>query len=196
MDRRQGAGRARAMNNEYRSLVLAAGEKFRLVPYDVSFSESLFEAVEESRDELLRWTSWCSAEYTMEDSRRWLQSRERYRFEGRAYDFAVTDAKTGELVGGCGIERIERENRIGRLYYWVRNSRRRQGAASEAAQAVAAFGLNNLQLIRLEAIVSENNLIGQRVAEKIGASREIRLRNRVILSGKIQHAYLFALFPE
>jgi len=184
------------MNNEYRSLVLAAGEKFRLIPYDVSFSESLFEAVEESRAELLRWTSWCSAEYSMEDSRRWLQSRERYRFEGRAYDFAVTDAKTGELVGGCGIERIERENRIGRLYYWVRNSRRRQGAASEAAQAVAAFGLNNLQLIRLEAIVSENNLIGQRVAEKIGASREIRLRNRVILSGKIHHAYLFAMFPE
>ncbi len=196
MARQQGARRARAMNNEYRSLVLAAGEKFRLIPYDVSFSESLFEAVEESRAELLRWTSWCSAEYSMEDSRRWLQSRERYRFEGRAYDFAVTDAKTGELVGGCGIERIERENRIGRLYYWVRNSRRRQGAASEAAQAVAAFGLNNLQLIRLEAIVSENNLIGQRVAEKIGASREIRLRNRVILSGKIQHAYLFALFPE
>lgn len=184
------------MNNEYRSLVLAAGEKFRLIPYDVSFSESLFEAVEESRDELLRWTSWCSAEYTMEDSRRWLQSRERYRFESRAYDFAVTDAKTGELVGGCGIECIERKNRIGRLYYWVRNSRRRQGAASEAAQAVAAFGLNNLQLIRLEAIVSENNFVGQRVAEKIGASREIRLRNRVILSGKIHHAYLFALFPE
>ena len=183
------------MNNEYRSLVLAAGEKFRLIPYDVSFSESLSEAVEESRDDLERWTSWCNAKYSIEDSRRWLQSRERYRFEGRAYDFAVTDAKTGDLVGGCGIERIERENRIGRLYYWVRSSRRREGAALEAAQAVAAFGFNNLQLIRLEAIVSEYNFAGQRVVEKIGASREIRLRNRVILSGKIHHAYLFALFP-
>ena len=89
------------MNNEYRSLVLAAGEKFRLIPYDVSFSQSLFEAVDESRDELVRWTPWCSVEYTMEDSRRWLQSRELCRFEGRSYDFAVTDATTGEFVGGC-----------------------------------------------------------------------------------------------
>jgi hypothetical protein len=37
------------MKTEYRSLLFAAGEKFRLVPYDVSFTEPLFEAVEESR---------------------------------------------------------------------------------------------------------------------------------------------------
>jgi ribosomal-protein-serine acetyltransferase len=184
------------MNKEYRSLVLAAGEKFRLIPYDVSFNESLFEAVDESRGELVRWTPWCSVEYTMEDSRRWLRSRELCRFEGRAYDFAVTDATTGELVGGCGIERIERENRVGKLYYWVRSARRREGAASEAAHAVASFGFKSLQLIRLEALVSEGNFLGQRVAEKIGASREIRLRSRVILNGTIHHAYLFALFPQ
>ncbi len=42
------------MTNDYRSLVLAAGEKYRLVPFDVSFTEALFEAVRESRTELLR----------------------------------------------------------------------------------------------------------------------------------------------
>jgi len=51
-------------------------------------------------------------------------------------------------------------------------------------------------LIRLEIFVSEDNLAGQKVAEKLGASREIRLRNRLILNGKVHHAYLFALFPE
>jgi RimJ/RimL family protein N-acetyltransferase len=50
-------------------------------------------------------------------------------------------------------------------------------------------------LIRLEALVAEENFAGQRVAEKIGASREIRLHNRLILNGKIHHTYLFALFP-
>src|SRR6516162_6656760 len=169
------------MNNEYRSLVLAAGEKFRLIPYDVSFSESLFEAVDESRGELVRWTPWCSVEYTKEDSRRWLQSRELCRFEGRAYDFDLTDATTGELVGGCGIERIERENRVGKLYYWIRNSRKSEGGASEAAQAVSSFAFSNLRLIRREIIVPETNFPAQRIAEKIGASREIRLRNRVVL---------------
>jgi ribosomal-protein-serine acetyltransferase len=184
------------MNTDYRSLLLAAGEEFRLIPYDLSFTDSLFEAVEESRGDLARLTSWCSREYNMEDGRRWLQSRERIRFEGRAFDFALTDAINGELVGGCGIERIERENRVGRLYYWVRKSRRRQGAASQAATAVASFGFKTVQLIRLEIVVSESNFPAQRVAEKIGASREIRLRNRLILDGQVHHAYLFALYSE
>jgi len=183
------------MNTEYRSLVLAAGEKFRLIPLDVSFNESLFEAIEESRDELVRWTSWCHAQYAMEDGRRWLQSRERCRFEGRAYDFAVTDAITGELVGSCGVENIERQNRVGQLYYWTRNTRTREGAAFGAAQALTSFAFTSLQLIRLEILVSEDNFVAQRIAEKIGASREIRLRNRLILRGKIYHGYLFALFP-
>jgi RimJ/RimL family protein N-acetyltransferase len=96
------------MTNDYRSLVLAAGENYRLVPFDVSFTEALFEAVQESRNELIRFVSWYYPEYSMEDARRWLQARERERFEGRSYDFAITDAKNGELIGGCGIDRILR----------------------------------------------------------------------------------------
>ncbi len=46
------------MTNDYRSLVLAAGENYRLVPFDVSFTEALFEAVHESRNELIRFVSW------------------------------------------------------------------------------------------------------------------------------------------
>jgi hypothetical protein len=75
----------------------------------------------------------------------------------------------------------------------VRTSRTKQGAATAAARALASFGLNILHLIRLELIVAETNFIGQAVAERIGASREIRLPNRLILGGEIWHAYLFSL---
>ncbi len=181
------------MTTEYRSLVLAAGEKYRLVPFDVSFTEALFEAVQESRNELIRFVSWYYPEYSVEDARRWLQARERERFEGRSYDFAITDAQNGELVGGCGIDRIQSKNCLGNLYYWVRTSRTNKGAATAAAAAIAFFGLTTLRLIRVEIVVAETNLVGQSVAEKIGASREIRLPNRLILDGEILHAYLFSL---
>jgi ribosomal-protein-serine acetyltransferase len=184
------------MTNDYRSLVLAAGEKYRLVPFDVSFTEALFEAAHESQNELIRFVSWYTPEYSMEDARRWLQARERERFEGRSYDFAITDAQNGELVGGCGINRIQSRNCLGNLYYWVRTSRTNKGAASAAAAATASFGLTTLHLIRLEIVVAETNFVGQSVAEKIGASREIRLPNRLILGGEILHAYLFSLLNQ
>ena len=181
------------MTNDYRSLVLAAGNEYRLIPFDVSFTEALFEAVYESRNELIRFVSWYYPEYSMEDARRWLQARERERFEGRSYDFAITDALNGELIGGCGIDRIQSRNCQGNLYFWVRTSRTSKGAATAAAAAIASFGLTTLHLIRLEIVVAETNFFGQAVAEKIGASREIRLPNRLILEGKILHAYLFSL---
>ena len=181
------------MTNDYRSLVLTAGDKYRLVPFNVSFTEALFEAVRESRNDLIRFVSWCSPEYSVDDARRWLQAREKERFDGRSYDFAITDAENGELIGGCGINQIQLKNCQGNLYYWVRTSRTKQGAATAAARALASFGLNILHLIRLELIVAETNFIGQAVAERIGASREIRLPNRLILGGEIWHAYLFSL---
>ncbi len=181
------------MTNDYRSLVLAAGENYRLVPFDVSFTEALFEAVDESRDELIRFVSWCHPEYSMEDARRWLQGRERERFEGWSYDFAITDAQNGELVGGSGIDRIQPKNCLGNLYYWTRTSRTKRGAATASASALASFGLSALRLIRLEIVVAETNFAGRSVAEKIGAGLEIRLPNRLILGGEILHAYLYSL---
>jgi RimJ/RimL family protein N-acetyltransferase len=185
------------MTTDYRCMVLAAGEKYRLVPFDVSFTEALFEAVHESRNELIRFVSWYYPEYSIEDARRWLQARERERFEGRSYDFAITDAQNGELIGGCGIDRIQTKNCLGNLYYWVRTSQTNKGAATAAAAAIVSFGLSTLHLIRLEIVVAETNFVGQSVAEKIGASREIRLPNRLILGGEILHAYLFSVLkPE
>jgi ribosomal-protein-serine acetyltransferase len=181
------------MTKDYRSLVLAAGENYRLVPFDVSFTEALFEAAHESRNELITLVSWYHPEYSMDDARRWLQTRERERFEGRSYDFAITDAKNGELIGGCGIDRIQSKNRQGNLYYWIRTSQTKKGAATAAARAIANFGLTTLDLIRIEIVVAETNFAGQAVAEKIGASREIRLPNRLILEGQILHAYMFSL---
>ena len=181
------------MTPDYRSLVLTAGDEYRLVPFDVSFTEALFEAVHESRNELIHSVSWYSPEYSIEDARRWLQARERERFDGRSYDFAITDAQNGELIGGCGIDRIQIKNRQGNLYYWVRTSRTHKGAATAAVTAIASFGLATLHLIRLEIVVAETNFAGQSIAEKIGASREIRLPNRLVLEGEILHAYLFSL---
>jgi ribosomal-protein-serine acetyltransferase len=181
------------MKHDYRSLVLTAGDKFRLVPFDVSFRDSLVEAIDESHDELERWTNWCHGNYTSDLSRAWLESRERARFDGHSYDFAITDAGTGDLVGGCTIDRIQHDNRLGNVWYWVRNSRTNAGAASAATAAISEFGLSKLHLVRLEMVVSEENFRGQRVAEKVGAIREARLKNRLIINESLHAAYLFSL---
>jgi ribosomal-protein-serine acetyltransferase len=179
------------MNTDYRSLILIAGEKLRLVPFDVSFAESLFEAIEESQAELIEWSTWYHKGYSFDGCRSWLESREQARFERRSFDFAITDATTGDFVGGCSLHRIRA--RLGQLSFWIRSSLHGEDGA-DAVRALADFGLSRLRLIRIEIVIAERNFSDQSVAEKIGATREARLRNRLIIQDEIHHAYLFALF--
>jgi ribosomal-protein-serine acetyltransferase len=178
------------MNIDYRSLILIAGEKLRLVPFDVSFAETLFEAIEESKPALEEWSAWYRTSYTFDDCRNWLESREQARFEKRAFDFAITDATTGDFVGSCGLHHIRA--RRGELSFWIRTSRQNEDG-SPAVRALADFGLSRLGLVRIEIVIAERNFADQSVVEKIGATREARLRNRLIIQDEIHHAYLFAL---
>jgi ribosomal-protein-serine acetyltransferase len=181
------------MDIDYRSLVLFAGEKFRLVPLDLSFTETLYDAIDSSREALGVWLPWCTPEYNRYQCRTWLESRQRARIDEESFDFAITDAGNGELFGVCGVDQIQASNRIGHLYFWVKTSVTGRGAASAGAAAVADFALNRLHLIRLEILVPELNRTAERVAENIGARREVLLRNRLILHDQVHHVYLFSL---
>jgi ribosomal-protein-serine acetyltransferase len=179
--------------HDYRSLILMAGDRYRLVPLDVSFDLTFFEVISASRPELSRWFTWCTPTYTRELARAWLQARERARAEDRAYDFGITRAADGELVGGCGVNHIQMRHRLGNMYYWVAESEQGQGAATAAAASLMAFALQRLGLVRVEMLVPERNFGAERVAEKIGATREVLLHNRLILQGRVQNAYLFSV---
>jgi ribosomal-protein-serine acetyltransferase len=189
---------AMGLAHDYRSLILLAGARYRLVPLDLSFDQIFFDLVATSRQELSRSFTWCTPGYTVDAARAWLQSRERARAEDRAYDFVITRAEDGELVGGCGINQIQIQHRLGNLYYWVAAAEQGQGAATAAVTSLVEFGLKGLGLVRLEILVPERNFGAERVAEKVGAIREVLLRNRLILQGRVQHAYLFSILgsPE
>jgi RimJ/RimL family protein N-acetyltransferase len=81
------------------------------------------------------------------------------------------------------------------LGYWIRTSRIREGAATEAIRLLAQFGFSTLQLVRIEIVVAAGNLASQKAAEKAGAMREGLLANRLIHREEIRDAYLFSLVP-
>lgn len=46
-----------------------------LHPYQVSDIDSLYEAARESISEMLEWISWCHPDYSIEESRIWIESQ-------------------------------------------------------------------------------------------------------------------------
>jgi ribosomal-protein-serine acetyltransferase len=169
--------------------------RVELLPVYSSCVHDLFEAVEESKEEISPWLHWCHPNYSIDDTRQWVTSRATAWEQGNAYSFLIVDARAKQVLGTCGIDNIHPVHRFANLGYWIRTSRTREGAATEATGLLAEFGFLALKLMRLEIVVDAGNLASQKVAKKAGALREGLLRNRVNCRGEFRDAYMFSLVP-
>jgi RimJ/RimL family protein N-acetyltransferase len=165
-------------------------------PYQERDVDALYEGVRESIPEVSRWLAWCHENYSIEESRDFISSRELASQGGEWYSFAIFEIDGGKFLGGVGINFINRVYQFANLGYWVRTSAARRGVATTATRLAARFAFDQLGLQRIEIVAAVDNLPSQRVAEKAGAQREGVLRNRLLIRGQSFDAVLFSLVPE
>ena len=115
--------------------------------------------------------------------------------QDNAYMFYVLDEQNNQIVGIAALNQIYRTHQMGNLAYMVRTSRTGEGIATEAARLVAQYGFEKLGLQRIEIVANPDNAPSLKVAEKLGATREVLLRNRQLLHGVPCSAYLHSLIP-
>ena len=157
----------------------------------------LFEAVRESIPEVSPWLAWCHQNYSIEESRDFIQARTDKSQGEEWYSFGVFDRNNdGRFLGGVGLNFINRVHQFGNLGYWVRTSATGKGVASRASRLVARFAFAELGLHRIEILAAVPNIASQRVAEKLGAVREGLLRKRLLIRGEPQDAVMFSLVRE
>ncbi len=164
-------------------------------PYRRSDVDALYEAVRESVDEVKQWLSWCHSGYSRDESEAWVAACSQAWANGESYDFGIFDARSTAYLGGCGLNHLNHLHQLANLGYWVRTSCAGRGIASAAAQLVAHFGFEELGLTRIEIVASVENAPSQRVAEKVGATREGIQRNRLVNGERIDDAVMYSLIP-
>ena len=167
-----------------------------LQPYQVSDIDSLYEAVRESVSEMFEWMPWCHPEYSIEESRTWIESQPDKWEKGEEYNFAISYNTGGLYLGGCGLRVIDRNIGIANLGYWVMTSQTKKGIATAATLLLTRFAFNELRLNRVEITVAVDNQASLRVAEKAGATKEGILRNKVIKKDTPCDAVMFSLIPQ
>ncbi len=164
-------------------------------PFREEDAGALYEAVRESVPEISPWLPWCHQNYSIEESREFIGSRELASQGGEWYSFGIFDKNDGGFLGGVGINFINRVHQMANLGYWVRTSAAGHGVATTATRMAARFAFEQLGLHRIEIVAAVGNVPSQRVAEKAGARREGVLRNRLLINGESLDAVLFSLVP-
>ena len=159
-------------------------------------ADLIYEAASESIPEMTPWMPWCHPDYSIQESRDWISNCTKKWEQDGEYNFAITDTATGRYLGGCGLNDMIHDRNIANLGYWVRTSATKKGVATATTLLLADFGINKLNLKRIEIVVDFDNKASQRVAEKAGATREGILMNRLTQYGKSTNAVMFSLIPQ
>jgi ribosomal-protein-serine acetyltransferase len=167
----------------------------QLRQYQSDDVDAVYQAVLESKAQLSPWMPWCHPGYGRQDAEIWVKGRPSAWDRNEAWSFVVVDSRN-QLLGTCGIHRIDLLNRVGELGYWVRSCVTCRGIATEAARQLCQWAFAERGLHRVEIVMSVENIASQRVAEKVGAIREGILRQRLLLHGRRHDAVLFAVLND
>ncbi|MGZ4688466.1 MAG: GNAT family N-acetyltransferase [Acidimicrobiia bacterium] len=158
--------------------------------------DEIFAGIRESLPELLTWMAWSHPEYARSETVDWVRSTEQAWIDGTEYSFAIVEHSTSAVLGTCGLNGIDRVNRWANLGYWVRTPATGRGVATRAATLVAGFGFADLGLDRIEILAATGNAPSQRVAERVGATREGVLRRRLRIGEASHDAVVFSLIRD
>ena len=115
--------------------------KILLRPAEMKDAKKMFGAVRESMNEIGAWTPW---NYSLGESKNWIKTCKKGRKNGTIYDFVITDARDGTILGDCGLNDIRKSDKTANLGYWVRTSRTKQGVCTPPRYYWAISASKNL----------------------------------------------------
>ncbi len=172
---------------------LPDGTKIVLRPPTEADIQTIFEAALASRAELAPWMPWCGDDFNIEVAEKWVKETTASDAER---SFTVWDEREQCFFGNCALHGINTKSRSAVLGYWVRTDQVGRGIASAATRALAEYGFNQLELVRVEILIAVGNDASTRVAERVGASCEGTLRNRLIHRDLVRDARVYSLIPS
>jgi len=116
--------------------------------------------------------------YTRDDAIKWIKSHKIKYNEGTLLSYAITLINTKELIG-CVALRIEKNNNIAELVYWIGKKYWNNGYCTEASKILIDTGFNELKLHKIYAAYFNINPASGKVMEKLGMNYEGCLKKHI-----------------
>lgn len=160
-------------------------------------AEPLLAAVHASLPELSQWMPWAHSQYGRDDAAGFVRDSQMSWKEGRAYDFAIRRPEATERhLGNVSIWSVSRLGRVAEIGYWTRTEDTACGIATEVTGRMLRVGFDDLNMHKINLRIAVGNKHSERVAEKLGFTREGVLREELMIQSKWVDHTLFSLLES
>lgn len=136
-------------------------------------------------------------DYTSGDTTAFIRESVSAWKEDRAWDYSIrlkTDPQTH--IGNISIWTVSKLGKIGEIGYWVRSDRTSGGFCTEAVDRVLEEGYSSLGFHKTILRIAVGNDASDRVAEKLGFTREGVLREELLIRGNWVDHSLWSLLDR
>ena len=165
-------------------------------PFQSTDAKQFVDAVLESLQTVGVYMPWAVPSYSIENALTWIDTCATARDTSTAYEFGIFRVGDDRLLGGCGLNQINRSHNFCNLGYWVRECSQQRGIATKAIKLVAQYAFDELKFTRLEIVIAQMNIGSERAAQKSGALYECTARNRISDGPHLLAAKIYSLIPE
>lgn len=165
----------------FRKMPTLNTERLVLRPLRTSDADDMYEYAR--RDDVTEYLLWSPHESVFFTRNYLAYIEKRYRTVD-FYDWAITLADSGKMIGTVGFTKIDVQNQCGEIGYVLNPDYHGAGIATEAAARVIEFAFKTLGLHRVEAKFMRGNDASLRVTQKLGMTFEGYHEDAMLVKGK------------
>ncbi|KWU62653.1 MULTISPECIES: GNAT family N-acetyltransferase [Bacillus cereus group] len=148
-----------------------------------------------SKESVIRYFGMDSFE-NIEQAKTTIQTFRKRNEEGSVFRWGIEKKGTDQLIGTCGFHLINKHHKRAEIGYELDDTYWGQGYATEALQAMLAYGFETLHLIRIAAVVYIENEASRNLLKKAGFQEEGLLRKYMIQNDVAHDTVVYSLLKE
>jgi len=176
---------------------LLENERLRLQRFARRDAQTLDEAIRASLPDLNQWLPWARLDYTQTDTTSFIRESLQAWKEERAWDYSIRSKDDlRHHIGNISFWTVSKLGKIAEIGYWVRSDETSRGVCSGAVELLLEEVFNSMGYHKVVLRIAVGNDASDRVAEKLGFTREGVLREELLIRGNWVDHTLWSLLDR
>lgn len=173
---------------------IPVNDKIRIELIEEIHAPAIFDMVDRNRAYLRTWLPFADRMLTVEFAQNFVKGTMQRNNDNQEYAFVIFYEEI--MVGRIGVYKIDPQNKIGEIGYWIVEDQQGKGIITASCKALIEFCFHQLQLNRIEIRCGTGNTRSKSIPEQLHFTKEGIIRQGELLYDTFIDLNLYALLKS